>query len=149
MSLSSNKDLLRQIIIDHYDEPNNKLLDGELYKFEHYLHHHNKSATCIDDIKVYINFDNDIIKDLKFYGVGCAISTASTDILCDVLKNKTIKQALEIIKNYRNMINNESYDEDLLNELVAFCEIYKQQNRIKCSLIGVDAIERVINESKK
>ncbi len=139
-----DKDLLRQIIISHYDKPNNKIEDQDA--MEGYIIFHNKSASCIDDIKVYVKVNNEIVVDAKFSGIGCAISTASTDILCDTLKDKTFKDAQYIFDNYKKMIAGESYDVDAMGELVAFHNIHEQQNRIKCSLIGLDALIQALNK---
>ncbi len=141
-----DKDMLRQIIVSHYDKPNNKIEDAE--SLEGYIIFHNKSASCIDDIKVYVRLSGDIIQDAKFSGIGCAISTASTDILCDELKNKTLEQANDIFNNYKKMIDGEPFNIDLLGELVAFSNIHTQQNRIKCSLIGLDALIQALHNKK-
>ncbi len=141
-----DKDMLRQIIISHYDKPNNKIEDTE--SLQGYIIFHNKSASCIDDIKVYVKLNDDKIEDAKFSGIGCAISTASTDILCDELKNKTLSQANNIFDNYKKMIDGQSFDIDLLGELVAFSNIHTQQNRIKCSLIGLDALIQALDNKK-
>lgn len=147
MKLSNDKNLLRQIIIQHYEQPNNKIDNAEEYKKRGYISWHNKSATCIDDIEVLIKVNNNKIQDAKFFGIGCAISTASTDILCDVIKKeKDIKKCIEILDEYNKMINNKNYNEDILDELIAFKDIYLQTNRIKCSTIGVNAISSIIEE---
>lgn len=65
------------------------------------------SDSCIDDLTIYLKIENDVIKDAFFNGVGCAISTASTDILCDIIKGKSEKDALEIIENYHHMLHEE------------------------------------------
>ncbi len=141
-----DKDMLRQIIISHYDKPNNKIEDAET--LDGYTIFHNKSASCIDDIKVYVKLNGSNIVDAKFSGIGCAISTASTDILCDEIKNKTLEQANNIFLNYKKMIDGETYDVDLMGELVAFSNIHTQQNRIKCSLIGLDALTKALEDKK-
>lgn len=142
MNWSNDETFLREIILMHYDKPNNKVDDNVL--LENYLSYHNKSESCIDDIKVFLLIENELIKDAKFSGLGCAISTASTDILCDLLKDKSVKSALEILDQYWLMIQHETFDEQLLQELMAFKNIYQQPNRIKCALIGKHAIEQLL-----
>lgn len=144
MSFYNDKDILRQIIVSHYDNPIHKI--DENTELNGYVKFHNKSASCIDDFTVYIKINNNLVSDAKFSGIGCAISTASTDIFCDLLINKNINDVDNIFNNYKAMINNEQYDESLLGELIAFSEIYKQPNRIKCSLIGCDAFINVFKE---
>lgn len=144
MKLSKDDAILRTIIMENYDSPYNKI-DKKITD-KSYVHYHNKSSTCIDDIEVFLKIQNNIIVDAKFYGVGCAISTASTNIFCDLILNKTVDEVVILIENYNNMINNLDYDEELLDQLIAFHRINQQSNRIKCALIGSNAISFIIKE---
>ncbi|MGL4950676.1 MAG: Fe-S cluster assembly sulfur transfer protein SufU [Mycoplasma sp.] len=145
MSLfNDNKELMRQIILSHYDKPNNKVDNGDNLLNDGFVMYHNKSSSCIDDITIYIKYDNDKICDAKFSGIGCAISSASTDILCDLIIDKTEVEFKAILDSYYSLIKNEEIDEDSIGELIAFKEIYKQPGRIKCSLIGADAFIEIM-----
>ena len=68
--------LMRQIIMDHYDYPRNK----ELTKDNGYMSRHMASDSCIDDITVQTKISDGKIDDIRFDGVACTISTASTSI---------------------------------------------------------------------
>ena len=122
--------LMRQIIMDHYDYPRNK----ELTKDNGYMSRHMASDSCIDDI--------------RFDGVACTISTASTSIMSELLKGKTTQEAKEIIDNYFKMIDQKEYDEDVLDEAIAFQNVGKQANRINCATIGWKAMREMIKESE-
>lgn len=106
------------------------------------------SDTCIDDITIYLKVENDIISDACFDGVACAISTASTDILCEMIKGKTLKETRYIIEQYENMIFEKDFDENCLDELVAFVNTHKQAARIKCATIGFNGVEELIDKHK-
>ena len=141
MPISLSPQMMRQIIMDHYENPQNKK-DPEEGK--EYLQIEMNSANCIDDIVVYVTVENDIVKDCFFNGVACTISTASTDIMCNLVKDKTLKDALNIIEQYNNMIREEEYDESVLDEAIAFMNTSKQAARIKCATIGWDALKQII-----
>ena len=97
LTLSLNDPILkRQIIMDHYENPRNKSLVND----PRYLKVNMNSESCIDDIDIQILVEDNIIKDFRFDGVGCTISTASTSILSELVINKTIDEALTIIQNY-------------------------------------------------
>ena len=129
-------------MLDHYNHPNNKeTIDDERYKSVH-----NASESCIDDITVFMLGEDGKVKDVKFDGVGCTICTASTDIMCDLIIEKTYDEAREIINEYYNMVDEKPFDEDVLEEANAFDTLYQQANRIKCGTIGIHAIEELINE---
>lgn len=146
MALSKNSEILRAIIMQHYDKPLNKVESRD--KFLNYLNYHNKSSSCIDDIEVFIDVKDGIIIDAKFYGVGCAISTSSTDIICDLIKNKDLEYVKNLLDNYFKMINNDGeYDEEILDELICMYQIKNQSNRIKCATIGAISLKKIIEES--
>lgn len=146
MSYSKDPMFLRSIIMQHYDQPNNKV-DNDVDKS--YTSYQNKSATCIDDITIHIKLENDKISDILFSGIGCAISTSSTDIMSSFLKNKTTSESLKIIENYLKMIDGEEYDEEMLDELIAFYKINEQPNRLRCAKIGILAIYNCLKEMNK
>ena len=142
---SPNKDpeIIRAIILDHYENPKHHLGDnGNNSKLKGYVECNISSASCIDNLTAYIKVLNNIIKDVKFSGVGCAISTSATDIMCNLLRNKTINEAKKIISNYLSMIDKKPYDEELLGELNAYCEIYKQPNRKKCAVFPFEVLKK-------
>lgn len=146
MSLSKDPIFLRNIIIENYDNPNKKI--SKPLEDSSYVKLQNKSSTCIDDITVYIKTNNKVIEDLLFSGIGCAISTSSTNIVCNLLVGKTISEAFIILDNYLKMINGEGYDEELLDELIAFHKVHEQTNRIKCASIGINAIYNCLKDIK-
>ena len=137
--------ILRQIIMDHYEYPRNHTLTKE----EGYVQKHMASESCIDDIYVQSRIEEGIVKDVRFDGVACTISTASTSIMSELLRGKSIAQAREIIRNYFAMIDQQDYDEALLEEAVAFANVGKQANRIKCATIGWKAMEEMLAESEE
>ena len=109
---------------------------------------HMASDSCIDDIYVEAKIKDHVIEDIRFDGVACTIATASTSIMSELLKGKTIDEANKIIENYHAMIDGREYDEDLLEEAVCMHTVGKQANRIKCATIGWKAIEEMIKESE-
>ena len=136
--------LLRDIIMDHYQYPRNHQLSEE----PSYQSKHMASESCIDDITVQVKFDQDRIEDVRFDGQACTISTASTSIMSELVKGKTKEEANEIIRNYFSMIDQKEYDEDLLEEAIAFQNVGKQANRINCATIGWKALRDMIKESE-
>lgn len=142
MSTLNDPNMMRAIIMDHYEYPHNK----QLIEDERYHKVHMDSESCIDDIYVQALVEDEIIKDVRFDGVACAISTASTSIMTDLLIGKTINEARLIITNYFNMIHEEPYNNEILEEAVVFKNTSKQANRIKCATIGWNAIKEIIGE---
>ena len=92
--------VLRSIIMDHYENPRHHgLVDDDTYRFTNM-----NSESCIDNIDVQLKMKDGIIEDVRFDGEACAISTASTSIMGDLVIGKTKEEALQIKDNYFNMI---------------------------------------------
>ena len=140
---NNDESISRQIILDHYDSPTHKIFDEE-NKLKNYLSYNNKSDSCIDNLTLFLKIENNVIVDIKFSGIGCAISTASTDIFCEMIINKDLSFANDLIAEYLKMVEGNEYDEDKLKKLLVFKNISKQLNRIKCSKVGVMAIKEII-----
>ena len=133
-------DMMRSIILDHYSNPINKHTpESDGYQM---IHMH--SDNCIDDLNIYLKVEGDVVKGACFEGVACAISTASTDIMCEVVVGKNIKDALYAIEQYNHMIHEEPFDEDVLDEAIAFINTSKQAARIRCATIGWTAAENIL-----
>ena len=87
---------------------------------------------CGDVMQLYIKVDKnkkgeEIIEDIKFEAYGCVAALASSSIVTDLAKGKTIKQALKI--NQKQMI-------DSLGGLPPI--------KIHCSVLAIDALSEAI-----
>lgn len=54
------------------------------------------NAKCGDIMKVYLKIEDDIIKDAKFKTFGCGAAVATSSMATEMVKGKTIKEALKI-----------------------------------------------------
>jgi nitrogen fixation NifU-like protein len=133
-------DMMRQIIMDHYSNPYNKHQPNT----DQFIKVHMHSDNCIDDLDIFLLIEGNIVKDACFDGVACTISTSSTDIMCDLLKGKTIDEAKNIIKQYDNMIHEQPFDEEVLDEAIVFINTSKQAARIRCATIGWNAADMIL-----
>lgn len=131
----------REIILDNYSNPFHKESKGEDFKTANA-----NNSSCIDNINIFIKFDGNIIKDAYFDGEACAISTASTSIMLKEIIGKTKEEALAIIDNFNNMINEQDYDKDKMNESLVFDEIYKQESRKTCATLPYKALYKLVSK---
>lgn len=140
-----DENLKREVILDNYTNPANRcqVVEGG------YIKVNSNNSSCIDNIDLWIKFEDDTIKDIKFDGEACAISTASTSIMTKELVGKSIEDAEQYIEHFYNMIEERDYDKDLLNEALAFDTIYKQANRKTCATLPYKGILDAINLYKK
>ncbi len=140
-----DENLKRDIILDNYTNPENK----SRVEDESYIGVNSNNSSCIDNIDLWVKIEDGNIKDIKFDGEACAISTASTSIMTKELVGKTIDEARKFIENFYNMINEEEYDENELNEALVFDTIYKQANRKTCATLPYKGIQDAIDIYEK
>jgi len=86
---------------------------------------------CGDVMRIYLKVENDIIKDVKFETFGCAAAIAVTSAMTDIVKGKTLDEALAVTKD--NIVED-------LGGLPA--------PKIHCSMLGVDALHEAIMKYK-
>ncbi len=91
------------------------------------------NAACGDIMKMYLKInDNGVIENAKFKTFGCCAAIASTDIACDLIKGKTIDEALKVTN--KDVVS-------LLGELPA--------HKIHCSILAEESIRAAIENYYK
>ena len=144
MPISLTNDMMRQIIMDHYANPINKHQPTDASFTKVHMH----SDNCIDDLDIFLHVKDKYVVDACFDGVACTISTASTDIMCDLLKGKNIEEAKYIIDQFHHMIHEEPFDDSILEEALVFINTSKQAARVRCATIGWIAADEILKGGK-
>ena len=140
-------DVYNDLIMEHSMNSYNKKKINDA-NFEEIGHNPN----CGDEITLEVKINNGIIEDMAFLGHGCAISQASTSIMIDTLKGKTIEEAKEIIKTFIEMIKRDIKDEKELEKLedaIAFKNIANMPARVKCALLAWHTLEDILNKNEE
>ena len=126
--------LYQEVILDHYKNPQNKVLDPNS---DAQVHHVNPS--CGDEITLGVTLDGDKVLSITWEGVGCSISQASTSIASDLLTGKTLEQARSISEDFLQLMQSKGSiegDPEVLEDAVALAGVSKYPARIKCALLG-------------
>ena len=136
-------DIYNELIMEHSMNSYNKkeLKDADYCEMGH-------NPNCGDEIKLELKMNGNVIEDMAFSGHGCAISQASTSIMIDTLKGKTIEEANEIIETFIGMIKREITDDSELQKLedaIAFKNVSHMPARVKCALLAWHTIENILN----
>ncbi len=142
MSLFHDPELLKQIIIDHYRNPQHQ----GLTKGKDYSCIDSNVETCLDDFKIEMLIKNNSVEDANFEGVGCAVSTAAIDILISLIKHQKLEEAITILSEYFKVIEGIQYNENMMKEANAFKTIYQHANRINCAKMPAISLLRLIKE---
>lgn len=137
-----DSELKREIIFDNYKEPTNR----GLIEDNSYLKANTKSDSCIDNLDFMMKIEGGIVKDIRFDGEACAISTSCASIMIKSFIGKSVEEVKSILENYINMIEEKEYDSKLLGELNVYDEISKQPNRKNCALLPMQAVEKMLEQ---
>lgn len=114
-------------VINHFKNPHNQgvIEDADAIGQD-------GNPICGDVMKIYLKIDNDIIKDAKFETLGCAAAIAVSSSLTDLIIGKTLNEALKITKD------------SIVADLGGL-----PKPKIHCSMLGVDALHKAIENYKK
>lgn len=78
-------------VMDHFMNPRNT---GEIADADGIGEVGN--PVCGDIMKMYLKIENDVIVDVKFKTFGCGAAVATSSIATEMIKGKTVKEALEL-----------------------------------------------------
>jgi len=115
--------MYREHILDLYKNPRNY---GNLESFTNATHLYN--ASCGDDLTIRMIIENDIVKEIKFTGKGCALCMASASLMTSKVKGMKKNEILKI--------NSE--------ESISLLKIPISPARMKCVLLPLEAIHKAI-----
>ncbi|MEP6993624.1 MAG: Fe-S cluster assembly sulfur transfer protein SufU [Acidobacteriota bacterium] len=130
--MSELRDLYQEVILDHSKKPRNfHALPGANRRAEGY------NPLCGDRETVYLELENDVLKDVAFEGAGCAISTASASMMTESLKGKTRAEADALFERFHGLITGkpETQGSPELGKLEVFSGVREFPIRVKCATL--------------
>lgn len=136
--------LYTDLILEHNQDKRNK---HELAEFTNSEHGHNPS--CGDDLTLQIDVKDGVIKEAAYTGSGCAISQASASMMIDLIKGKTVEEALHYVDLFLGMIKKEVTDDAELEELedaMALKNISNMPARVKCAVLAWHTLKEALNK---
>lgn len=141
-SLPPLTSLFQELILDHYKRPRNK---GELPDATRRVHMNN--PTCGDEVWLQLRFnDQDTIEDVRFIGEGCSISQASISMMTQLLKGRSRSEAAALTERFKQLMHGdaEAARDRVLGDLRALAGVSRFPVRVKCALLGFNALEEAI-----
>lgn len=120
--------IYQDIILDHYRNPR---CHGTLETPTHRSQAIN--ASCGDKLQMDIIVKNDMIEEVRFSGVGCAISQASASLLCERMTSRPVKEALALVPG----------------DVLALLGVTLSPSRIKCGLLSLETLQKTLGTPKE
>ena len=138
------EELYQQVILDHSKRPRNF---GTLE--EPAVHVDGDNPSCGDEIHLHVRFGTEgQVEDLRFTGVGCAISQASASLMTLKLKGKSKKDAQEMLTAFTDVVTlGEHEAPKMLGDLRLLAGVRKFPQRVKCAMLAWRAFEQAMQES--
>ncbi len=140
--MSLEEDIYKEIILDNYRSKKNRmrLEDAD-------LHSEGANPSCGDDVELFIKLDGDRVESVTYEGIGCSICCASANLLCESLRGRTLSDAMEIIRHYRNMLLEDeppTFPDDI-SDLEAMQGVKHYPVRIKCALLAWNTVRDMLD----
>ncbi len=124
-------DLYRDVIVDHNRSPRNRgRLDGAS------RHAEGNNPLCGDRLQLDVDLAGDLIRDLRFEGCGCAISTASASLMSEAVKGRTRAEAAQLFSAVHGMLTGAPADAARLGKLAALAGVREFPARVKCASLA-------------
>src|SRR5947199_5766320 len=91
-------DLYQELIVDHSRRPRNyRRLENATRQADGF------NPLCGDKVKVYVDLENDTVRDVSFEGEGCAISKASASLMTESIKGKSKAEVDQLFSRFREL----------------------------------------------
>lgn len=140
-------ELYRQVIIEHSRKPRNfyEIVDPDCTA-EGY------NPLCGDRVTIYMMIDGDTVTNVTFTGQGCAICTASTSLMTQFLKGKTLDQVATFFNQFRSLVMGEVDPVDViddLDKLAVFSGVSEFPIRVKCATLAWHTVMAALKNTEE
>ena len=136
------RDLYQEVIFDHYRSPRNY---GPLPSANRDAEGHN--PLCGDHVKLHLQVEDGIIRDVHFEGSGCAISTASASLMTEVLKGKDEEEAMRLMEEFQRLVTGAGEPEGL-GKLEALAGVREFPSRVKCATLAWHTLQAALENQR-
>lgn len=141
--MSELSDLYQEVILDHNKNPRNyRKIENATREADGH------NPLCGDALKVYLEMEDDTVKDVSFLGSGCAISKASASIMTQTVKGKTRAEAETLFDEFHRMVLgelDEETEENSLGRLKIFAGVREFPARVKCASLSWHTVHAALN----
>lgn len=139
------RELYQQVILDHNRNPRNfREITNATKRVEGF------NPLCGDHYTVFVDVDDDTIKDVSFTGNGCAISKASASVMSATVKGKSKEEATRLFDTFHKLVTGDasSLDAADLGRLAAFSGVSEFPARVKCATLAWHTLKTALDGEK-
>lgn len=141
--MSELSELYQQVILDHNKKPRNfRKIETANRVAEGY------NPLCGDQLNVYMQLEDEVVKDISFEGSGCAISKAAASMMTQSIKGKTKQEAETLFEEFHSMVTGQLDEEatpNNLGRLTIFSGVRDFPARVKCASLSWHTMHAALN----
>src|SRR5687767_6724097 len=145
-NMSELSELYQQVILDHNKKPRNfRKLETANHSAEGF------NPLCGDQLTVYLNLEDDAVKEVSFEGSGCAISKAAASMMTQAIKGKSKQEAEQLFSEFHQMVTGELDEENTengLGNLKIFSGVREFPVRVKCASLPWHTMHAALNNQE-
>jgi nitrogen fixation NifU-like protein len=143
--MSDLRELYQELIIDHSKRPRNfRVLEAANHTSEGY------NPLCGDKVTVFLELEEDRVKNVSFQGSGCAISTASASVMTESVKGKTLAEVETLFEVFHHLVTGKPPDGGKapeLGKLVVFSGVSEFPVRVKCATLAWHTLHAALQDT--
>jgi nitrogen fixation NifU-like protein len=138
-------DLYQDLIFDHYKRPRNQ------HALEHASHQaEGHNPLCGDNVKVYLQVEDGVVRDATFEGGGCAIATASASLMTEALKGKRLDEVAGLFEGFHDMVTGQPpAGAAALGKLGALAGVREFPARVKCATLAWHTLKAALEPNPR
>ncbi len=125
------RELYQDVILDHGRQPRNfGRLERATGRAE------GRNPICGDEITLYVDVQDGVVRDVRFEGHGCAISTASASLMSESVKGKREAEVLALFGRFHDAVTadaSSTVDDEGLGKLAVLTGVRQFPMRVKCA----------------
>ncbi len=131
--MSDLRELYQSVILDHNKKPRNlRRPEGANRDADGF------NPLCGDKVRVHLEVEGELVKDIGFEGSGCAISTASASLMTEAVKGRTLAETERLFERFHELVTGppaEEPDTASLGKLAVFAGVREFPIRVKCATL--------------
>ncbi len=143
--MTSVSELYQGVILDHNRSPRN------YGRIEGGREARGYNPLCGDDVRVSIEMDGDVVREIRFEGQGCAISRASASLMTTAVKGRTRAEVEEMFGRFQALVTGKLEQGDqatLPTKLQVFSNVAQFPVRVKCASLAWHVMKEALTAGK-
>ena len=139
------RELYQEVILDHNRNPRNFYVMTDPSG-----HAEGYNPLCGDQVKVYLQIEDECVIHLSFQGKGCAICTASASLMTEALVGKDLATVETVFQRFHQAIMStapSTESDPTLGKLAVLLGVKAFPSRVKCATLAWHTLKAAVAKS--